>query len=394
MTIFLPERRRLWVPGDLNPKPRILMLFCGGTIAMRRNAKGALEPALSPEQLYALAPKIRDHVDLDIMNITDKDSSALTLWHRKRMISEIRKNMHKYDGIVITHGTDTMATTASTLAFHLGGDLRIPVVITGSQMAPEELGCDATPNLERAIRAVITAPQPGVFLAFHDHVHGGSVSMKRSESALDAFDSPANRPAATLTAHGLDWDPMMLKKLELAPGPSLPYGNSRVSTIFLEGDLHDNEVKRMLKRDVTDETRGIVVLAPGTGNLSKSHLKILKGGLRRGISIVVGPQITGGKIQMNAYELGREAAAAGLIPANDMTPQATKAKLIWALGMADALVKKGVLKEKDRHSFIDDIFKHVRAGEMSFPHGQESEPLPEIVSQLVRPVPRHLSKAA
>jgi len=173
--IWTPPTPSGWVlpPAETGKKPRVLVLFCGGTIAMRRNAKGAMEPALTPQQLFKLAPRVRDHADVDIHFITGKDSSALTFNDRKKILAAIRKNMHNYDAIVVTHGTDTMATTASTLALALGGGLKIPVVLTGSQMAPEDFACDATPNLERAFYAATTAAQPGVYLAFHDHVHGG-----------------------------------------------------------------------------------------------------------------------------------------------------------------------------------------------------------------------------
>src|SRR3990167_2987015 len=145
---------------EQNPKKKILMLFCGGTIAMVKNEKGALEPGLKPEQLYAMCPKIREHVDIQVKFITDIDSTNMTSAEWLKMIEIIHDNMGQYDAFLLTHGTDTMAETANAIALAFGSTLAKPVIITGSQAAPHELGSDAIANLERAVLAAVSTQRP------------------------------------------------------------------------------------------------------------------------------------------------------------------------------------------------------------------------------------------
>ncbi len=351
---------------------------------MRRNPlkDNVLEPALTPEQLYGLAPKIREHASLDVQFITDVDSSQMKLEHREQMISAINPNLKKYDAVVLTHGTDTMATTANTLALAFGGALDKPVVITGSQMPPEDLGSDATANIERAVLAATTAVQPGVYLAFDRYVHAGTRVMKLSESALDAFGSPAFRPVATMTAHGLDWDDDALNKVKPVGNSVLNYFNPRVTSVTIEGDMPERELFRILQGLKEEETWGLVVYAPGTGNIAPYHLRILKPAIESGVPVVVASQMTGGRIRMETYQAGHEAILAGAIPANDMTQAAAKTKLSWALGMADQLIQMKRLTRQQVVPFVKGVFSHVRAGEVTLAANQENRPLPESVAQL------------
>ena len=128
------------------------MLFCGGTIAMDKGPKGDLRPALTPEQLYSLVPKLKKFVSLKTKFITDIDSTNMSSKEWLKMIDAIHENQHNFDAIVITHGTDSMADSASAIAHAFGDTLKIPVVMTGSQSAPFELGSDAVPTLSGGSR--------------------------------------------------------------------------------------------------------------------------------------------------------------------------------------------------------------------------------------------------
>ncbi len=114
-------------------RPHILLLTTGGTIASLPTAEG-LAPGLDGEALAGLLPQgIMDCYDITIRDILHLDSSNIQPEEWQTIARHVFENRMEYSGIVITHGTDTMAYTASVLSFMLRG-ISIPVVLTGAQL--------------------------------------------------------------------------------------------------------------------------------------------------------------------------------------------------------------------------------------------------------------------
>ena len=223
-------------------KKNILLLFSGGTIAMAPDPlTGALKPALNPEQLYSMAPKIKDYANIKVEFITDVDSSNMTSREWIKIIQTISSEMNNYDAFVITHGTDTMAETASAISFAFGSTLSKPVIITGSQSPPNNLGTDAIVNLERAILAAISTKQNIVMLSFHDFIFRGTRAKKQSERKLAAFHSPAEYPLGEHMGDSIYWSPIVKTTIS---NQYLPFFNERV----IELSLHSaTEATHMLE---------------------------------------------------------------------------------------------------------------------------------------------------
>ena len=119
-------------------RPHILLLTTGGTIASLPTAEG-LAPGLDGEALAGLLPQgIMDCYDITIRDILHLDSSNIQPEEWQTIARHVFENRMEYSGIVITHGTDTMAYTASVLSFMLRG-ISIPVVLTGGQGYGEEI---------------------------------------------------------------------------------------------------------------------------------------------------------------------------------------------------------------------------------------------------------------
>lgn len=172
----------------LHRKPRILVLFCGGTLIMQEDEHGSLvvmDKDAAVDVLMNLEPKLNEIVTMDVHYIDNIDSSNITPAHWDLMGSVINEKYDDYDGFVITHGTDTMAYTASALSFILG-DLGKPVTITGAQIPGGRIETDARRNFVNAVR-VATLSKAGVMLIFDDDIILGARSHKRSESKLNAF---------------------------------------------------------------------------------------------------------------------------------------------------------------------------------------------------------------
>ena len=181
-------------------KKRILIINTGGTLSSVNNEHG-LSPGLSSKELLEefrmvsknLELETEDFCSLDSANIFPDDWAALAV-----KIGQIYMN---YEGIVIIHGTDTLAYTASMLSFMLQ-NIPVPIVITGSQLSISHPVADAMENCRCAIHMAASGC-PGVFAAFNRKVMLGCRTSKVRSMSFDAFDS-ANYPnVAEISALGL-----------------------------------------------------------------------------------------------------------------------------------------------------------------------------------------------
>jgi len=176
---------------------KVLLLFCGGTIVMRPSNEGPLKLSSQKETLKTILdflPEIRKIAKVDIEFIANVDSSDISPEVWLKLGSVIEKNYSKYDGFVITHGTDTMAYSASALSFLLQ-DLGKPVVFTGAQLPGHIVGSDAQQNIVHALMCS-TLDLSGVFLVFRDFLFEGVRVTKVSESKFQAFKTVGYTPLA------------------------------------------------------------------------------------------------------------------------------------------------------------------------------------------------------
>lgn len=182
-------------------RPHILLLTTGGTIASLPTAEG-LAPGLDGEALAGLLPQgIMDCYDITIRDILHLDSSNIQPEEWQTIARHVFENRMEYSGIVITHGTDTMAYTASVLSFMLRG-ISIPVVLTGAQLPMAHPLSDGMENLRTAL-AMAASGVPGVFLAFDRKVILGCRAVKTRTTDFDAFESVNWPLAANVDGKGL-----------------------------------------------------------------------------------------------------------------------------------------------------------------------------------------------
>ena len=140
-------------------KPRVLILHTGGTLGMRpREPDQALAPDEFGSAILGQVPEATRIADLDARVFCNIDSSDVTPSHWMQLGTEIAADIHEYDGIVVTHGTDAMAYTASALSFLLR-DLPRPVILTGAQRPLADPHTDGRGNLIGAID-LATRPIP------------------------------------------------------------------------------------------------------------------------------------------------------------------------------------------------------------------------------------------
>ena len=163
-------------------KKKILLLTTGGTIASVPGEDG-LQPHRSDVMERELM-QLRTYYDITVRDVMCLDSSNIRPEEWQLMAREVYETRSGYDGIVVSHGTDTMAYTAAALTFMLP-DIDLPVVFTGSQLPLADMLSDGPDNLRTAF-AMAAAGHPGVFVAFDRKVMLGCRAVKVRASDFSA----------------------------------------------------------------------------------------------------------------------------------------------------------------------------------------------------------------
>lgn len=311
---------------------RLLLVATGGTIACKPTPDG-LSPALKAEDMLGFIEC--PPADIECMDLLNMDSSNIQPEEWLVMSRAIRQmaETKKYRGIIVTHGTDTLAYTASALTFLLMG-LDVPVVITGSQYPIIQPDSDGRRNLTDAIVAAL-ALERGVYVCFGRAVMLGCRAVKTHTFSLNAFES-INYPyigtvlndAFTLLNSDTKVQPVKAYRPMLADGASI---DPRVALIKLIPGTSPGFIEAALSCGLA----GVVIESFGLGGVHsfrRDHNRSLKLLMDNGIAVVLASQCLNEAASMDIYEVSRPLRDAGAISAKDMTTEAAVAKLMWALG--------------------------------------------------------------
>lgn len=338
-------------------KPRLLLLATGGTIASRPSSDG-LKPGYSIEELLGFTNRIRRNYNIETKDILSLDSSNIQPEEWQLIAREISASIHDYEGVVITHGTDTMAYTASVLSFMLQG-LPIPIVLTGSQLPVDATLSDAVSNLESAL-AMASSGHPGVFLAFNRQIILGTRAVKVRTIDFNAFESINYPNIAYVNSHGLNI------RTELIPPQAKSFQlhdrlDNRVFLMKLTPGLNPEIFPMLLKMSY----RAIVIEAFGVGGLHYLHRDLvseLQKLIQSGMTVVVTSQCLYEGSDFSRYEAGRKILDKGALPAFDMTSESCVTKLIWILGQSDepeevaALFRRNIAGEIQASDFSETSY--------------------------------------
>ena len=317
---------------------RILLLSTGGTIAARPGDNG-FEPQLRGDSLLAqLGGDLTGQLHFEVKDIFQIDSTNMQPEHWQVIAKEVFDGIKSYDGVIITHGTDTMAYTASAVSFMLQ-NLDGSVVFTGSQLPIENPLTDARTNLYTAIAAVENQLK-GVTVAFNRKIIRGTRAVKVSTMGFDAFDSVNAGYVGQIFADGLRiFTEFQTGMPTPDPARSVKLVNEISPDVFLLKLLPGTKPELF---DVLPSLgyRGVVVEAFGAGGVHYLHRDILNK-LRQltgqGIAVVVCSQCLYERSDMTIYEVGQRLLDCGVISGRDMTTEATTTKLMWALGQTQSL---------------------------------------------------------
>lgn len=306
---------------------RILMISTGGTLASSHSDNG-LSPGLHGHDILDRISGLTGGFQVDQEELFMLDSSNMQPEEWSQIAQCVYDRRSRYDGIVIIHGTDTLAYTASALSFALQ-QIEIPVVLTGSQVSIENPIADATENCRAALHMAASGC-PGVYVAFNRKIIMGTRASKVRTRSFDAFESIDYPYAARINSSGLVVNPAISPHR----GGSCILQNRFCTDIFLlklfpgiSPDIFDH-LKAMGIRGVYVEAFGIGGLPFWKRNLTEAIGRAVADGM----TVAVGSQCLYEGSDFSVYEVGRQVLDCGVIETGNMTTEAAVTKLMWALG--------------------------------------------------------------
>jgi len=329
--------------------PNVSILSTGGTIASKVDYRtGAVNPALSAQDLYDTVPELRNYANVHakvIMSVLSENILPAD-WTKlaRNVASEIKTGT---EGVVIAHGTDTLGFTSAALSFALQ-NLPVPVVLVGSQRSSDRPSSDAAMNLIGAVNLATKADAAEVMVLMHAetgdsflHAHRGTRVRKLHTSRRDAFQSVNEYPLFKIdevTVQEL-YPPIQRRNPErkIKLKPKFEEKVALLKTFpGIEGILVENLID--------SEYRGIIIEGTGLGHTPDSLQQSIKKAIDAGIIVAMTSQCIFGRTDMNVYRSGVELLHLGVVSCEDMLPETALVKLMWVLANSkDSATAKNLL---------------------------------------------------
>ena len=332
----IPEKEFPFTPG----LPAVKLIGTGGTIASRLDYRtGAVIPAFSPGELYGAVPELAEICNLTTEKIFAVFSENMGPEQYKKLAIVIGQEIEKgVKGIVVGHGTDTLHHTAAALTYMVQNP-PVPIVLVGSQRSSDRPSSDAAINLMHACTAAghgdIAEVMVCMFGPTSDEyglLHRGTRVRKMHSSYRSTFRTLGDTPLATVTRAGVK--PIKLEynhRRQDNQVKILPYFEEKVAIVY----YYPNMMPDIIDSLVDNGYKGIVIAGTGLGHVNKPIYPAIERAAKKGVHMYMTVQTLWGYVHMFVYDTGRDLMAKGIIPAENMLPEAAYIKLGWVLGQTE-----------------------------------------------------------
>ncbi|MBT4069731.1 MAG: Glu-tRNA(Gln) amidotransferase subunit GatD [Euryarchaeota archaeon] len=353
--------------------PTVRILHTGGTIASKVDYKtGAVVARFEPEELISSIPELTDIANVEAVKLGNMFSDDMRPQHWNKIIDASKQAFEDgVDGIVVTHGTDTMHYTAAALSFSWagsGGKSPRPIAIVGSQRSSDRGSSDAAENLIAAVHWAANAPSPiggsgdSVVVVMHTSSNDGECSVhpgigvrKMHSTRRDAFRGINTQPLATISAN--NGKPSIQLSETYSAELELPITREVTTT----PDKYETEIRipqfiagpwlvsEHIDAIMNIGCQAIVIHGTGLGHLPIDDpegdapentlvWRSLTRAINREVPVVIVNQCISGPIDMNVYSKGRKQMQMGILGHGIIAPPETVvAKLHWALSKGEEI---------------------------------------------------------
>lgn len=326
---------------------KILIIFTGGTISMtKEDGSNAVVPTLSGEEILNFTPAIKEIADTHTYNfdiipgphMTPEKMFAISKLIKEKIINE------KFDGVIVTHGTDTLEETAYLV--DLTYDLENPVVFVGAMKSSSDLGWDGSLNLIEALYTACSnkSYSKGVLVVLNSEIHSASQVTKTHTHRLNAFQSPDTGPVGYVDNNEVFYYQRYIERryidtLSLEP---------KVDLVKCAAGMDD----KFIRCCIESGSKGIVIEGTGRGNVPPLLMESIKEAINKNIIVILVSRCNMGKVfESYGYEgSGMELLNLGVIRGNNLPGQKARIKLIVALGKTNRI-------EEIRSIFEENYYK-------------------------------------
>lgn len=348
-------------------KKKVVVIGTGGTIAMKRGPDGTLVPYQSMEKMIREEPGMDEFLskyEIETIDLMNEDSSDRdpTEWELigKKVVEAV--NREDVDGVVITHGTDTMAYTAQYLDYSIKNP-RKPIVLTGSQIAASEPNSDGIPNLKDAIKVAADGPFGQVVLTFKGEIWGAENAVKYKIWEPQPFRAIGRKPVGSIKDgkidstwsrgySGDDYETPFPRGMLLGSDMFCPtdawlesyFEFDGIEEVVMRPGIKTEKLMELAK---SENNKAIIVHGFGAGNIAERYHPFIEEATKRGKLVVMCSQAEG-PVDLLEYGLGRKALEKGALPAGDRTPEEVYMRLAHSLG-----VSKGMKQALEEPAFLE-----------------------------------------
>lgn len=306
---------------------KLLILHTGGTISMSEDKEGKVAPS-AKNPLLASLEKLNHPAELHQEAILNVPSPHITLSHWLLLKSRIEKGVNEegFDGIVITHGTDTLEETAYFLDLAL--NVNVPIAITGAMRSSNELGSDGLINLQSAILVALSddSQGKGVLVVMNDEIHHAKFVTKTHTTNVATFQTPTFGPCGLIAKNRVIYF-QHLTEYERYPILKIEKSNVQLIKSYVGMDSF------LLEQLALSQCDGVVIEGFGAGNLPPSCLAGISALINAKIPVVLVSRSFNG-ITQDVYDYlggGKQLKQQGVIFTTGLNGQKARIKLMVLL---------------------------------------------------------------